>query len=185
MSVIGFGVVLVVIWVLLWGSVTVANVLGGILVAAALLWVIGDATPGRGGGRIHRPNVRLAPATSFVAQVLVQVVRANWVLTREVATRGSNINTGVVDVPLPVCSDGLLTLITNVMALTPGTMPVSVTEGETPVLSVHVLHLDSVDDVQHKVQQLAELAVRAFGSAEAVAGLPGLRTGTGSGELND
>lgn len=165
MSAIGFGVVLVVIWVLLWGTVTPANVLSGVVVATFLVWVIDDARHG-----LHRPSVRIIPIARFVGRVLAQVARANLVLAREVVTRGTAIRTGIVVVPLPLCSDGLLTVIANTMALTPGTMPVYLDRDPT-TLHVHVLHLDDVDQVRLDVQELSELAVRAFGSDEAIRAL--------------
>ena len=64
--------------------------------------------------------------------------------------------------PLPDCSDGLLTLITNVVALTPGTSPLHVTRDPT-VLYVHVLDMRDVDATRRDVQRLADLAYAAFG----------------------
>ena len=64
--------------------------------------------------------------------------------------------------PLPDCSDELLTLITNLLALSPGTMPVELRHDPT-VLYVHVLHLRDVEDVRDEIRRLTDLAVRAFG----------------------
>jgi len=163
MSGLGFGALLVAIWVLLWGSLTPANVLSGVAVAVLVLAILPDAR-----FRLRRPTVRPLPALRFAALVLVDLFRANLVVTREILSRQSSINTGVVAVPLPLCSDGLLTLIANVLSLTPGTMPIEVTR-TPPVIYVHVLHLRDVEAVRHDVQHLSALAVRAFGSAEAVA----------------
>lgn len=162
---LGLAALLVAVWVLLWGSLTVANVASGIAVVAIVLWLVPDTRV-----RAALPTVRPLPALRFVGRILVEVVRANAVLTREVVTRSSSIRTGVVAVPLPLCSDGLVTLVANVLALTPGTMPVEVRRDPSAIY-VHVLHLDDVDDVRRDVQHLAELAVAAFGSAEAVAAL--------------
>lgn len=64
-------------------------------------------------------------------------------------------------VPLPRCSDGLLTLITNVLAMTPGSNPVHV-EPDPTVLYVHVLHMGDVERSRAGVLHLADLAFRAF-----------------------
>lgn len=165
MSALGFGALLVALWVLLWGSLTVANLLSGAAVVALVLWLVPDLGLRRG-----LPAVRPVAVARFGGRLLVEVVKANTVLTREVVSRRSSIHTGVVAVPLPLCSDGLLTLVANVLALTPGTMPVEVRKDPTE-LYLHVLHLHDVDRVRRDVQHLAELAVAAFGSPEAVAAL--------------
>ncbi|QXC59172.1 Na+/H+ antiporter subunit E [Aquihabitans sp. G128] len=163
MTAVGLGGLLLAIWLLLWGSVTPANVLSGVVVIALVLRFIPDAR-----FRFRRPTVRVGPALRFAGLVLVDLFRANLVVTREILSRESSINTGVVAVPLPLCSDGLLTLVANVLSLTPGTMPIEVTR-EPPVIYVHVLHLRDVEAVRRDVQRLSALAIRAFGSPEAVA----------------
>ena len=70
--------------------------------------------------------------------------------------------------PLPGCSDELLTLISNLLAISPGTMPLEL-RYDPIVLYVHVLHLTDVGDFRSQILHLADLTVQAFGSDEAVA----------------
>jgi multicomponent Na+:H+ antiporter subunit E len=100
--------------------------------------------------------------------MLLVTVRSNVELTREVLSRQSRIRTAVVGVPLPGCSDELLTLITNLLALSPGTMPIELRH-DPIVLYVHVLHLTDIEEVRRQIVHLADLTVRAFGTADAVA----------------
>ncbi len=165
MSGLGLGAVLLGIWLLLWGSTSPADILSGIVVVAVVLWIIPEAR-----FTARRPTVRPVATLRFLAHVVGGLFTANLVVTREILSKGSSINIGVVAVPLPGCSDGLLTLVANVLALTPGTMPVEVTH-DPQVIFVHVLHLDEVEDVRRHVQRLSALAVRAFGSPEAIAAL--------------
>ena len=160
-------VAVTIIWTLAWGSLTVANVLSGVAVALLLLLVVPDDTS----GLRRRSPVRPRAIARFGGHVLLKVVESNVVLSREVLSRGSRINTGVVAVPLPDCSDGLITLITNTMALTPGTMPIQVDRNPT-VLYVHVLQLSDLEEARRDIQHLADLAYRAFGSEAAIAALP-------------
>lgn len=156
---------LAVIWVLAWGSVTPANVVGGLAVAVLLITVAPDTWPA---GR--RPRIRPLAIARFAGYVLYKALESNVVVTREILTRGSNVHTGVLAVPLPGCSDGLVTLISNTIALTPGTMALEATQ-EPTVLYVHVLHLYDVDAARRELHQLAVMAYRAFGSDAAIAAL--------------
>jgi multicomponent Na+:H+ antiporter subunit E len=175
MTTLGFGAVLVAIWVLLWGSASPANVLSGIAVAAILIY----AVPGirrRGGPLVVRPVAVLR----LVGRVLRTTVQANVVLAREVLTRESHIRTGIVAVPLPPCSEELVTLIANLLALAPGTMPLEV-ETEPNVLYVHILHLHDIERARRDIQGLTADAVRAFGSKAAVAALDNTPSSGGRG----
>ena len=102
------------IWVLLWGSASAANVLSGLVVGFAIVLAV-PGLIGRGGRRW--PPVRPLAVLRLVGHVIISTVASNVVLTREVLSRGSQIRTGVVGVPLPGCSDELVTLITDLLAL--------------------------------------------------------------------
>lgn len=152
-----YAAAIVAMWVLAWGSATFANLLGGLIVAAVLLVV----TPGALGGGGRRPPFRPLAIARFVGFALVEMVRANVSLARDVFAPRSRLHPGVMAVPLPRCSDGLLTLITNVLAITPGTNPVHV-ETDPAVVYVHVLHMHDVEASRTEVLRLADLAFRAF-----------------------
>ena len=166
-STIGFVAAMVAIWLLAWGSLSWANLASGLAVALVLL----VALPGER-GRAHLPVVRPVPLARLGLHLARGLVVANVLLAREIVTPGSRISTGIVGVPLAGCSDELLTLVANLLALTPGTMPVEI-ERDPTVLYVHVLHLDNVEDVRRQIGHLRDLVVRAFGSAETVAALGG------------
>lgn len=161
---VGLGLALLAIWLLLWGEITVANVVGGLVVVAVVFSVVPDV---RGGAQL---SVRPVWALRFGLRVAVGTVRANGMLTREILARRTGLHAAIVAVPMPGCPDSVLTVMANVLALAPGTMPIEVTR-TPPVIYVHVLYLDDVEAVRQDVRELADLAVRAFGPADAVAAL--------------
>jgi multicomponent Na+:H+ antiporter subunit E len=154
---LGYVVALAVIWVLLWGSASPANVLSGLIVGALLVMAIPGL--GGGGGRLRPRPIAIA---RLAGHFLWVTVKANVELIREVIDP-SRLRPGVVDVPLPDCSDEVLTLITNLLALAPGTMPLE-PDADSMVLSIHVLRLTDVEQVRRDVLHLADLAERAFGA---------------------
>jgi multicomponent Na+:H+ antiporter subunit E len=163
---LGLSAVLLGIWMMLWGHFTVANLLSGVAVVALVMVLIPEA-----GGGFHLPTFRPVWVLRFVGRVLWNLLTANAAVTHEVISPGSSVNTGIIAVPLDACSDGVLTLVANVLGLAPGTMPLEVTR-TPPVVYVHVLHLDDVEQARADITHLAHLAVRAFGSDEAVARIP-------------
>lgn len=154
---------LLVVWLALWGPVTTANVLGGLAVAVGVQLV---PRPRHDTRFAFRP----VAALRFLLYFAWQLVTASIVVAVEVATPRNRINTGIVAVPLHGASDVLVTLVADAVTLTPGTLTLAVTR-DPPTLYVHVLHLDDVEDVRRSIRRTEVLAVRAFGSREALAGL--------------
>ena len=173
---VGLALVLVTIWVLAWGSLTWANLASGIAVSAGLLIAVPDVRRAS-----HLPIVRPGPTLALVGHVLRDVAVSNLQLTREVLTPRPRISTGVVRVPLAGCSDEVVTIIANLVAMTPGTMPIEVEQDPT-VLYVHVLHLDDPDDVRRAIWHLRDQVVRAFGTSEAIAAVARVKADAAPGE---
>lgn len=160
---IGLGVVLTAIWVLAWGSLTWANLAGGIAVSALLLVLVPDVRRAT-----HLPIVRPWPLARLMGRMLIDTAISNVLVAREVLSPRPRISTGVVSVPLAGCSDELVTIMASLVALTPGTMPVEVEQDPT-IMYVHVLHLDDPDDVRRRIWSLRDQVVATFGTPEAIA----------------
>jgi len=159
-----FAAVLTVLWVLAWGSVSFANVASGLTLAVALL----IATPDEWVWR-NRSPVRPLAIARFFGYVLVKAVQSNAAIIAQVVAPRPRVRPGVIAVPLPECSDALVTLISNVMALTPGTMPLEVDREPRTVIYVHVFDLSDPEASRREIVRLADLAYRAFGSDAAIA----------------
>ena len=170
MSRFTLGVCLVVGWLLLWGDVGVGPVVGGTLVAVALFVVFPS-------NRVVRPHVVVRPVAvlRLVVHFVQQLVVSNALLTRELLRRRRAMSTAIVEIPLRTSSPSLLTAITNLTALSPGTVVVDVDEtGATPTLVVHVLMFGGAEDPSvavRSVHALEERTVRAFGTPDDLAEL--------------
>ena len=155
--------ILMVIWVALWSDLSVANTLSGLAVALGMT-IVFDARPN--GRLILRPIHLLRFALHFAWKLIESTV----VVARAVVSPRGAVHTGIVAVPLGGCSDAVVTLIADAITLTPGTLTIDV-QREPPVLFVHALDLRDVTRVQAEIRTLEVLAIRAFGSDEALAGL--------------
>ncbi len=162
---------LTVLWVLLWGDVSWANVLSGIAVA---IGVVTLARLPRAARRADDNVARIHPLHTlwFGCYVLYKLVESNAVLAWEIVTPRNKINSGVVAVPLRTESEMAMMVVANIITLTPGTLTIEV-EGSPPVVYVNVLHLHDLEEVRADLLRIEELAVRAFGSRTARAQLAG------------
>lgn len=156
------GAWLTAMWVLLWGDLTPANLLGGAAAAAVLLAVFpAQAAP--------RPfQFRIGAAVRFLAFFVVKLIQANMILAWEVMTPGNRIREGIVAIPVSITSDGLTAVVANSISLTPGTLTLEV-DRERRIIYVHVLHLHDLDTIRRDLHRFEELALMAFGSPEELA----------------
>lgn len=162
---------LVALWLLAWGDVSVANVVSGIAVAAALLASFPPrrADPDAGAGGPGGP-VRVDPlgAARLGLYVAGQLVRSNLLMSVEILRRRPRVRQGVLAHRLERPSEELLTVMTSVIALSPGTMTVDVDDDATTVY-VHFFRLDDVDRARAGLATLERLAAAAIGRREVAA----------------
>lgn len=148
---------LVIVWLALWRDLSVANLVSGVLVAAATIWLF--PIPEQRSTLAVRPVALMR----FLATALWAIIRANVVVAWEVLTPANQINEGVVAVDLRARHPVVITLVSHAIGLAPGTMVIDVEEDEDgPArMYVHVLHLREIEDVRQEVLELERLALAA------------------------
>jgi multicomponent Na+:H+ antiporter subunit E len=156
---------LTIMWVLLWGELTVMNVVVGAVLGTALMVVFPP----------HDTNddpivIRPLKSSWFVIWFLWQLIITNIAVAKEVLlpSRRSAIRTAVVAVQLQTESGRLATIIANAITLTPGTLTLDA-RNRPATLYVHVLSFESVAATREEVADLERRVVGAFGTAEEVA----------------
>lgn len=157
-------VALILVWIALWGDLSVANVLGGAVVAVAVMAFADRAQP--------RPtqHFNVVAALRYAATFARQLVVASWQVARAVV-RPDQIRPGILAMPLYGASDAVVTLVANSITLTPGTLTLETErrEDDVAILYVHALDLTDADGVREDICQLEVLAVDAFAGPDAQA----------------
>lgn len=160
---------LTAVWVLLWGDLTIANVVAGAalaaLVAAGLPMPRVDFH-----GRVHVPGLLYLLYRFFVDLAVASVQVARQALTPGLHPRGA-----VLAVHLRSDSDVYLTLTSAICTLVPGSVVVEAYR-VTGVIYVHVLDVElagGVEAAREDILRIEERVMRALASdAElAAAGL--------------
>jgi len=160
---IGVGAVLVIIWMLLWGKASAANAASGALVATLLL----IAFPFDHDVIAVRHRLRPVAAVRLALFFLTDMFRSTLATAVDVVRPRSRVRTGIVACPLRVDNDGLVTFLANLIAVSPGTMPIEVAY-RPHVIYVHSLRGVEPDEVRAFVARLEELSVMALGGPEAI-----------------
>jgi len=160
---------LTVVWELLWGGLSVANILSGVVIAVVLTRLL-PMPPIEFQGRIHVLSL-LYLIVRFHADIFLASIQVAWAALRP----GPPPRGAVLGVQLRSHSDLYLTMVAEMTTLVPGSVVVEA-HRVTGVLYVHWFDVTSMDDVEKaRAEVLATEArvLRALGSdAElAAAGL--------------
>jgi multicomponent Na+:H+ antiporter subunit E len=125
-------------WAVASGDFSILNLLLGVVVAAAALFLIRyQVSRPRALTRLRR---LLSLAGLFFYQLLLSAVRVGLLVLRP--NLRAHLTPGIVAFPLTVRRDAEITLLANLITLTPGTLSVDVSE-DGRMLYVHAINVTS------------------------------------------
>jgi len=148
---------LVLVWCLLWGSFSWANVLGGLVLALAVLAAF-PLPPVTFAGRIH-PIGLLRFAVRFLADLVVSSVQ----VARLAFRAGEPPRSAILAVAPRIRSDLNLTLTGVALSLIPGSLVIEV-DRRAGVLYIHALGLRDAEDVERFRRSVLDLEARIIGA---------------------
>ena len=136
MSLVLLTIVLALGWAAVTGSFTLPNLLLGALVSVACLFVVRQY--------VSRPHVlpRALRIVSlgwlFIAELVLSALRVARLVLRP--DLNAHIRPAIIAFPLSVTRDAEITLLANLITLTPGTLSVDVSE-DRRFLYIHAIHV--------------------------------------------
>jgi multicomponent Na+:H+ antiporter subunit E len=149
---------LVLVWVLLWGKVSAANIIGG-LVVAVLVTVLLPLPVVPVEGRVHPLSlVHLVFVVAY--QLVLSSLQVAWLAIRP----GPAPRTAVLRARLAIKSDLVLALAVNIITLIPGSMVLEIDQ-ERRLIYVHVIDVGNdkaVARFYRQVEQMERLLVATF-----------------------
>ncbi|MBT3150223.1 Na+/H+ antiporter subunit E [Streptomyces sp. CHD11] len=148
-----------ILWVLLWGSTSALTLVGGLLVVAAV--VLPFPLPAVLPGAVPRP----LSIGRLAAHLLIDLVRSGLTVAWQVVRHGGRTTSAIIEVPLRVDSDLLVTAVAEVTTVTPGTVVTEIDRGRG-LLYVHVLPAHDDRDIAHRrdeVRTVEHRVARAVG----------------------
>lgn len=129
-------VLLMIVWVLLTGSFSLADFTFGFVLGYGILWLINRLVHTEG----QNYFVVLPKSIVLLLFFLKELVKANLHVAYEVMTPGLSIKPGIVAIPLDVHTDFEILLLTNFISLTPGTFCIDVSQ-DRKTLYVHEMYV--------------------------------------------
>ncbi len=146
MTVFLLNLLLALLWAAMVGSIAPAHLMTGFVVGYIVLWI---ASPVLGPSRYFG---KLFEALRFVAFFVYELVLANLRVAWDVLTPKPNRRPGVVAVPLELDSDVEITLLANLVTLTPGSLSLDVSP-DRRFLYVHAMFVEDPDQLRADIKE--------------------------------
>jgi len=141
---------LALVWVLLWGTISAANILSGLALALVVTLLL-PLPPVPVEGRLHP-----LPLLRLVVTVAWYLVASSVQVAALALKPGPPPLTAVLRAHLAVKSDLVLVLAVNIINLTPGTIVLEIDQPRR-MIYVHVIDVGSDRTVQRFYRQVASL----------------------------
>jgi multicomponent Na+:H+ antiporter subunit E len=150
MKYLSINIALAVIWTGLVGSFTIGGILAGFIFGYALLFIV------FGRQEDARPYFRKFPGSiGFVFYYLRELVKANLIIAIDILRRHPRIRPGIVAIPLDANTDFEITLLANLITMTPGTLSLDISD-DRKVLYIHAMYIDDPEEVRRETKEVLE-----------------------------
>lgn len=149
----GYNLALAVLWAAVMGSIDAANLVTGFVFAYLVLWLVRPALG-------ETSYFRKAPqAVGFALFFIKELVISNVRVAVDVVSPRSRRRPAIVAVPLEEMTDEEITMLANVVTLTPGTLSLDVSE-DRRTLYVHGMFVDDPDEFRREIKDGFERRIR-------------------------
>jgi multicomponent Na+:H+ antiporter subunit E len=146
MNALLWNLVLAITWGAMTGSFEVENLLIGFAIGFVVLYV----TQRRHGRAPYAAKV--ATVVRFIGFYLWELLLANLRVAHDVVTPRHLGKPGIVAIPLDARTDAEITLVANLLTMTPGDLSLDVST-DRRYLYVHRMYLDDVDEVTRDIKE--------------------------------
>jgi len=142
-------ILLALAWMLLTGELSVENFIEGLIIGYIILWISKSAL---GGTKYFK---KIPKAISFFFYFIKELIVANMKVAFDIITPKDYMKPGIVAVPLDAETDMEITLLANLITLTPGTLSLDVSK-DKKVLYIHTLYLDDIENFRSEIKNEME-----------------------------
>ncbi|MEJ2110930.1 MAG: Na+/H+ antiporter subunit E [Acidobacteriota bacterium] len=140
-----WNIILALTWSLAGGDLSPSRLAIGFLLGYLVLWI---ARPAFDESAYFR---RIPKTIGFILFFIRQLILANLQVAYEVLTPRYRMRPGIVAVPLDAKTDLEITLLANLITLTPGTLSLDVSEDRN-TLYVHAMFMEDAEAFRNNIK---------------------------------
>jgi multicomponent Na+:H+ antiporter subunit E len=139
-------IILAIAWMLLTGELTVENFIEGLIIGYLILWISKSAL---GGTKYFK---KIPKAIGFFFYFIKELIVANLKVAFDIVTPKDYMQPGIIAVPLDAETEMEITLLANLITLTPGSLSLDVSR-DKKTLYVHSLYIEDADEFRKILKQ--------------------------------
>ncbi len=132
-------------WILLSGNLEVLNFLQGFIIGYIILYVFRNAIGAK------KYFDRIPAIISFIMFFLKELMKANLIVAYDILTPQDHMNPGIIELELDAETDSEITLLANIITLTPGTLSIDLSE-DRKKLYVHAMYIQDIEKTKYELK---------------------------------
>jgi multicomponent Na+:H+ antiporter subunit E len=145
MNALLWNLILALAWVAATGVFSFENLFVGFLLGFLALFV------SRRVGGSPRYFYKIRQVINLLGFFLWELLLANLRVAYDVLTPRHHMRPGVIAVPLDAKTDNEITMLSNLLTLTPGSLSLDVS-ADRKVLYIHAMYIDDAEEVRRKIK---------------------------------
>jgi len=146
-------ILLALVWTLMTGRMTPANLAAGFVLSFFALLLTQRLLRGR--SAYFRKIVQLLVFAAWFAR---ELIISNLKVAYDVVTPKHHSRPGTIGIPLEVTTSAQITALANLISLTPGTLSLDVSD-DRKTLYIHAMFIDDPDKVRREIKEGLERRV--------------------------
>ncbi|MDR5897990.1 Na+/H+ antiporter subunit E [Halomonas vilamensis] len=143
-------------WVVLSGNFTGLNLFVGLVFGYVTLILIEPQLKALKGYPARIPRI-----IRFIGFFLKELVQANLRVGFDIVTPPWHMQPGVIALPLEARTEMEITMVANLISLTPGTLSLDVSD-DRKVLYIHAMFLDDEEELRRNLKEMEHRALELF-----------------------
>ncbi len=149
-------ILLTLVWAGLLGEFTLETLITGFVVSYAMLYFVTRGEEGHDSyfGKVPR-------FLRFVTYYLWELLQSNAIIAYDVLTPVHYMKPGVIGIPIEAKTNIEITVLANLITMTPGTLSLDVSE-DRKTLYVHAMYIRDPDQLRASIKENLERRVLAL-----------------------
>ncbi len=139
-------IMLALLWALLSGEISTFNLIIGFVLGYLVLGMM--AAQGSEKSYFKKVRQTVAFALVFFKELAVSTYRVVY----DILTPTHYMRPGVIAFPMEAKTDAEITMLANIITLTPGTLSLDVSE-DRKILYIHAMYVDDPDELRREIRE--------------------------------
>jgi multicomponent Na+:H+ antiporter subunit E len=157
MKLFAINLLLALAWVALMGDLTVTTFFSGFIVAYLILWLVFIKTASSRSD-VHAYLIRFPNVIRFFVFYIGEIFKSNIQVAYDILTPTYHMRPGVIALPIQAKTDAEITVLANLISMTPGTLSLDVSK-DRKTLFVHAMFIDDPEDLKKYLTEKLEKRV--------------------------